>query len=165
MEKKICLWLLIISAFFTVSCFKGEDGPVGPAGQNGNDGQDGRNGLNGESVDKPGLSGLYRVYLYGEEPPLSKTHVDSSQFLFLSSTWTFRLYKLEQDSCHQINFGTVEWGQSALVITDSSKNSFFYSAGVWYDKLGSALTGTLPDLLNCAKCELIRAYTCSPSGK
>ncbi len=164
MKIKIIFIPFFVLSLWFISCFKGETGPAGPAGKNGLDGRQGSNGAPGVSEATPKLSGLFRVFVKGIELPLTKTDVDSTQYLFLSETWTFRLYHLVADSCRQVNMGTVEWGGSRIVITDTSNISYSYNTNDSYS--GSIFEGNLPDpFLNCPKCELRPVSACTSSSK
>lgn len=167
MKPSLISVLPFAAALILASCFKGEIGPAGPPGPAGEKGLDGRPGLDGRdglSVKTPRLTGMFRVFLKGVEYPFTKTDVDSSQYLFLSDTWTFRLYKTVGDSCLQAKQGTVEWGGAVLVLSDSGNNAFSYiTQGT---NAGSYLQGEPSDtLLNCIRCDLRPGTACIANGK
>jgi hypothetical protein len=153
MEKTITnLVLAFCIALTLTSCFKGEEGPAGaqgPAGPAGETGPRGLPGTPGTSVKAPPFSGFYRVFLQGTEPLTAKNYVDSSQYLFFSENWKFRLYKESGDSCNPINQGTVDWGANTFILTDSASHENFY------EMISTTLKRTADnDLLGCAKCLL-----------
>lgn len=164
MKPSFNMALPFVAALVFASCFKGENGPAGPAGENGIQGPRGLDGRDGVSVKTPHLTGMFRVFLKGTEIPFTKTDVDSSQYIFLSDTWTFRLFKIVGGSCLQANRGSVEWGGTTLVLTDSTDNP---SSFITYDNNGgSTFHGTPTEpLLNCLMCDLRPSTACITAGK